>query len=182
VALVSLYYGLEFLFDGCKVPFNVLKNPASIPDYFATISRRDGLQLIPDERFVDIYGGSNPDKAIEWFKINTANYPGSFNAWSRLATAYEAKGEKLLAIASFEKALALNPDDRNAAERLRRLKPAKNPTGSLTNAIYKVINCASGKALAVCADSTTNLAAIIQAAYDGHQQWAFTNLATAGIR
>ncbi len=133
--LLGLYYGLEFLFDGYKVPLNMLKHPELIPGHFAAVSRKVGVQLLPDEKFVDMYAVSTlydvheTNQAIEWFKINTANYPGSFSAWNGLGLAYDAKGDKQLAIDSFEKAVALNPDDRYAAERLRRLKTPMNPAG-----------------------------------------------------
>ena len=84
--LPGLYYGLQFLFDGYKVPLSYLKNPALIPGHFAAVSRRAGVQLLPDEKFVDMYAVSTlydvheTNEAIEFFKINTANYPRSFIA------------------------------------------------------------------------------------------------------
>lgn len=182
--LLSLYYGLEFLFDGYRVSFNEIKHPDLIPGHFAAVSQKVGVQLLPDEKFVDnyaistLYNVHETNEALEWFKINTSNYPDSFNAWNGLGLVYDAKGDKQLAIDSFEKAVALNPDDRYAAERLRRLKTPVSPSGPLTNGIYVVINSLTGKALEVAGGSPTNQAAITEGKYKDarHQQWAFKNL------
>jgi uncharacterized protein len=184
VPLLSLYNGLLFLFDGYKASFTLLADPASVDAHFAKVSQRLGLELPPPEAYVNqrgsfaLYDDREPDKAIEWFKLNTAKYPRSYNAWESLATAYETKGDRPRAIANYVKALALNPDDRNAAEHIRRLKPAVNLTGPLTNGIYKIINRHSGKALTVAGASVADLSEIVQSSYTGgkHQQWILTNL------
>jgi tetratricopeptide (TPR) repeat protein len=67
-------------------------------------------------------GDKEVDKAIEFFKLNVANYPDSYNAYDSLAEAYRVKGEKARAIESFEKSLKLNPANEAAAKQLQELR------------------------------------------------------------
>lgn len=62
------------------------------------------------------------NEAIEVFKLNVESYPRSANAYDSLAEAYLESGTKELAIRNYEKSLALNPDNGNAQEKLRKLK------------------------------------------------------------
>ena len=61
-------------------------------------------------------------EALTIFKVNVALYPQSANAYDSLAEAYTANGEKPLAIANYKKSLELNPQNRNAAEELKKLE------------------------------------------------------------
>jgi tetratricopeptide (TPR) repeat protein len=63
------------------------------------------------------------DEAIEVFKLNTTDFPNSANAWDSLADGYQNKGDKESAIKYYEKSLELNPQNKNAAEQLKKLKP-----------------------------------------------------------
>lgn len=49
-------------------------------------------------------------------------YPKSANAYDSLGEAYMLVGNTELAIENYEKALALNPDNKNAVENLKKLK------------------------------------------------------------
>jgi tetratricopeptide (TPR) repeat protein len=49
------------------------------------------------------------DKAIEIFTLNTKKFPKSPNTWDSLGEGYATKGDKKNAIASFKKALSMNP-------------------------------------------------------------------------
>lgn len=73
------------------------------------------------------------EQAVEIFKLNVADYPRSANVYDSLADAYEAAGQKELAIKASEQVLATLPHDTSdegrkngiragALERLRRLK------------------------------------------------------------
>jgi CubicO group peptidase (beta-lactamase class C family) len=62
------------------------------------------------------------DDAIAVFEQNTADFPQSANTWDSLAEAYMIKGEKELAIKYYEKSLALDPNNKNAVEQLKKLK------------------------------------------------------------
>jgi CubicO group peptidase (beta-lactamase class C family) len=61
-------------------------------------------------------------EAVEVFKMNVEDFPGSSNAYDSLAEAYAANGDKGLAVINYRRSLELNPGNANAAEMLRRLK------------------------------------------------------------
>ena len=54
--------------------------------------------------------------------MNVADFPSSWNVHDSLAEAYAEDGQKQRAIASYEKSIALNPDNANGVEMLRKLK------------------------------------------------------------
>jgi tetratricopeptide (TPR) repeat protein len=70
------------------------------------------------------------DKALEFFKLNAANYPTSPNVYANLAKAYEVKGDKQLAIENLEKSLELNPGDKILEKELQKLRKVKPKTTS----------------------------------------------------
>ncbi len=61
------------------------------------------------------------EEAVEVFKKNTEDYPNSWNAWDSLAEMYMDLGNKELAITYYRKSLALNPNNKNAAEMIIKL-------------------------------------------------------------
>lgn len=69
----------------------------------------------------DMLKNSKTDAAVALFKMNTQLNPGSWNAYDSLGDAYAAKGDKANAKASYEKALALNPDYAASRDKLDKL-------------------------------------------------------------
>ena len=61
------------------------------------------------------------DEAIKIFELNTNDFPESANVWDSLAEANMNKGNKELAIKYYEKSLKLNPENKNAVEKLKEL-------------------------------------------------------------
>jgi len=61
-------------------------------------------------------------EAIEIFKLNTDAFPDSWNAYDSLGEAYMEHGDKQLAIKNYRKSLELNPENKNALDRLKRLE------------------------------------------------------------
>lgn len=61
-------------------------------------------------------------EAIAVFKVNVELYPNSWNTYDSLGEAYVNNGEKELAIESYKKSLALNPQNANGAEALKKLE------------------------------------------------------------
>ena len=66
-------------------------------------------------------GQGRQAQALEIFKLNAVLFPQSANTYDSLADAYEGLGEQSLAIDNYRRSLALNPKNRNAAERLKAL-------------------------------------------------------------
>ncbi len=62
------------------------------------------------------------DIAIGLFRLNTESYPQSFNTWDSLAEGYLTKGDKRNARKYYKKSLELNPQNTNAAEKLKSLE------------------------------------------------------------
>ena len=63
--------------------------------------------------------------ALAFFNLNTEIYPGSFNAFDSLGEAYDSLGETEKAIVSYEKSLALNPNNEHAKMKVENLKNSK---------------------------------------------------------
>jgi predicted alpha/beta superfamily hydrolase len=131
VALLALYHGLVYLFDGFKVtPGDMFDAPSGLGARFQTLSARVGVELLPPEEFVDhvahaFRNAKQVDKAIELFTFNVLKHATSFNAYQSLAQAYAQKGETQLAIENYEQSLRLNAandDVRNALAALRTQK------------------------------------------------------------
>jgi len=69
-------------------------------------------------------GGGRPKEALEIFKLNVSLYPGSANVYDSLAEAFEANGERVQAVNNYRRSLELDPNNKNAARRLKQLDPA----------------------------------------------------------
>lgn len=63
----------------------------------------------------------NAIQALSIFKLNAALYPESANAYDSLAEAYEITDNQAEALVNYKKSLALNPKNKNAAERIEAL-------------------------------------------------------------
>lgn len=68
-------------------------------------------------------GGGKPKEALEIFKLNVFLYPASANVYDSVAEAYEANGQKELAVKNYRRSLELDPQNTNAARQLKRLDP-----------------------------------------------------------
>jgi CubicO group peptidase (beta-lactamase class C family) len=88
--------------------------------------KQDSMQKIKEEKINEIgYTLMNIkklDDAIEVFKQNTEDFPGSWNVWDSFAEAYMNKGNKDLAIKYYSKSLEINPQNKGGAEQLKKLK------------------------------------------------------------
>ena len=73
-----------------------------------------GIQLVERGR---------PVEALEMFKLEVERYPQSASGSSGLAYAYATLGDRANAIASAERAVALNPGAARALEILRHVRP-----------------------------------------------------------
>jgi hypothetical protein len=61
------------------------------------------------------------DLALEVFRINAERYPGSANVWDSLGEAHLRSGDRVQALASYRKALELDPHNAQAAKVVREL-------------------------------------------------------------
>jgi tetratricopeptide (TPR) repeat protein len=65
------------------------------------------------------------DEALEIFKVLAELFPASDIAFDSLGEGYMRKENTEMAISSFKKSLELNPDNRNAQEKLKALQIKK---------------------------------------------------------
>jgi CubicO group peptidase (beta-lactamase class C family) len=68
-------------------------------------------------------GGGKKKEALEIFKLNVILYPQSANVYDSVAEAYEANGNRELAIKNYKRSLELDPNNRNAVQHLKQLDP-----------------------------------------------------------
>jgi len=72
-----------------------------------------------------LLGSGKPRSALAVLKLTAELYPASGNAFDSLGEAYAANGDNVAAITAYRRSLALDPGNKNAIERLKRLeKPA----------------------------------------------------------
>jgi tetratricopeptide (TPR) repeat protein len=82
-------------------------------DFSESVLNRLGYRLLGEEEL---------EKAIGIFQLNVQAFPDSWNVYDSLGEAYMKKGDRELAIKSYQKSLELNPQNKNAVEMLKRLK------------------------------------------------------------
>jgi Flp pilus assembly protein TadD len=63
----------------------------------------------------------NTSDAVEFFKLNVAEFPQDWNVYDSLGEAYLELGDKAAAIANYKKSLELNPHNDNGREVLKEL-------------------------------------------------------------
>src|SRR5579864_668394 len=61
-------------------------------------------------------------KALAFLRLNAAEYPSSSKAYANLAEGYSRDGDKPAAIASYQRALKLDPSNGEAAAELKKLQ------------------------------------------------------------
>ena len=107
------------------------RGDAAIADYTARV-RQDPKAALAQNQINRVgywlLGKKRVKESVAVLEINVASYPQSWNAYDSLAEAQAAAGERDKAIANYEKSIALNPENTNGVEQLKKLKaPAPAP-------------------------------------------------------
>jgi CubicO group peptidase (beta-lactamase class C family) len=107
-----------------------VKSTQTALDFYARIKQGEAPEYKLEEDSLNMLGyhllrQKRMDEAIKVFQLNVQEYPKSWNPYDSLAEAYAAAGQKDLVIQNYEKSLALNPNNKNGAEKLRKLKDAQ---------------------------------------------------------
>jgi predicted alpha/beta superfamily hydrolase len=131
VPLITEYDALRFIFDGYRGnQAKLSQNPALVKEHFKNFSTRMGARFLPPESIINTLGyqfmQGNIDKAIEFFQLNVDLYPGSYNAYDSMGEAWMKKGDYKKAIANYERSIALNPDNQNAKDMIKKMQEKKN--------------------------------------------------------
>ena len=92
-------------------------------------AKRQHPELHLTEDYVNTWGyrlarKGQPQQALELFKLNVSLYPHAWNTYDSLAETYETLGDRLRAIENYQHSLALNAQNTNAAEHLKKLNEA----------------------------------------------------------
>jgi CubicO group peptidase (beta-lactamase class C family) len=107
-----------------------LKGADAALQWYDSTSRAGSQQYRFNEGTLNLLGdillatGRGPD-AVRVFQRNAQAFPKSSNAYANLGEAYVQTGQNEAAIRSYEKALELDPANRDAKEAMQKLKPAK---------------------------------------------------------
>ncbi|WP_172971661.1 alpha/beta hydrolase-fold protein [Pseudoalteromonas sp. A25] len=135
--VLSFYKGLRSVFEGYMIDDHArFRSAKALETHFYNLSnklgakfqlREDllnwfGYERLYNNQFVDI----DVNRAVEFFELNTQYYPLSSNAWDSLGEGYMIQGNDSAALISYEKSLQLNPNNKNAQEKIAQLKSKLN--------------------------------------------------------
>jgi hypothetical protein len=128
VPLLSLYHGLLFIFEGYTMKvFAKQPEAEDFEHHYQHISHQLGVKLLPSESTINglgyyyLYEKKEYAKALNFFTLNTVNYPLSSNVYDSLAEAYKVIGNREKAIYFYKKTLELNPENESARKNLEDL-------------------------------------------------------------
>ena len=107
------------------------RGDAAVADYAARV-RQDPKAALTENQVNRVgywlLGKKRVKESVAVLEINVASYPQSWNAYDSLGEAQAAAGERDKAVASYEKSIALNPENTNGVEQLKKLRtPAPAP-------------------------------------------------------
>ncbi|MCC3216038.1 tetratricopeptide repeat protein [Chryseobacterium sp. X308] len=129
VTYKSFYDGLKFIYQNWFIDnYNpVIQSYAELQMHFDKLSDEFGYKTIPPEDLVNNLGykqlrSGNIEEAIQFFRENIHNYPGSWNAYDSMGEAYLKKGDKKSAIENYKKSVSINPDNTEGKKILQQLE------------------------------------------------------------
>lgn len=130
VPQIAFYNGISSIFKGYGIYYRDIESKDQLDENFKAISNRLSFDFYPPEQLVNRIGYNflqsrndvEKTKALDFFILNTEYYPNSYNAFDSLGEAYEMLGNLSKAIENYQKSLALNPDNKHAANRISNLK------------------------------------------------------------
>lgn len=124
----SIIYHFRKLAQGEKTPSEYFKSKEFDKALlaFKKIQMKDSLNPVINQRRINRMGynfirNNNYDSALEIFKINAELYPNSSNVFDSLGEVYFLKKDTATAISYFNKALAINPENRNSKRFIKKL-------------------------------------------------------------
>jgi len=127
---IAFYNGISAIFEGFGISYRDVKSKEHLIQHFKSLSQRLSWDFDPPENLVNQLGyrmlrsrnESEKSKALEYFILNTENFPNSYNAFDSLGEAYETLGDKNNAINNYKKSLELNPNNEHARMQIKHLE------------------------------------------------------------
>ncbi len=131
--LITEYDGFRFIFDFYNLKFtdsdfekDGLAFPEKIMRHYNHVSTQMGYPVLPPEQMVNSLGYQAMQEKHEvmaeaFFKLNTVNYPRSWNAFDSYGDFFASRNDKAAAITQYEKSLSVeeHPETRKKLETLR---------------------------------------------------------------
>ena len=129
----AFYDGIRFVYPDWHLPYNssAFKKTMSsriIIDHFESLSKRYGYKVIPlhDEiNQISRFLRNDPKRikdAIELLEMNAVNYPTSSEVQEILGDTWVKAGDQKLALASYQKALKLEPTSEQIKEKIKNIQ------------------------------------------------------------
>ena len=133
VPIIAFHNGISAIFEGYGISYREVDNKEQLIQQFNAISKRLSWDFRPPEYLANQIGynmlqsGNDEEtsKALEFFILNTENYPQSYNSFDSLGEAYEALGATQKSIESYNKSLKLNPNNEHARAKLKDLSKSE---------------------------------------------------------
>jgi CubicO group peptidase (beta-lactamase class C family) len=117
------------LADGTLIPYELLqagKADEAVAAYRRIRKEQPTNVAVSEQRLntlgYELLRAQKLRESVAVFALNAELYPQSFNVYDSLADAYAESGEKELAIKNYRRSLELNPQNKNATERLKKLE------------------------------------------------------------
>ncbi|GAB4156476.1 MAG: hypothetical protein Tsb0033_07140 [Winogradskyella sp.] len=129
VPIMAFHNGISTIFDGYGISYRDVESKEQLTEHFQSLSQRLSWKFNPPEHLVNRIGyrilnsenRSDKNNALEFFILNTENFPNSFNAYDSLGEAYETLGENKKAVENYKKSLELNPNNEHARMKIKEL-------------------------------------------------------------
>ena len=125
VPLISLYYGLLFIFQDYVLEDAASKTIEEVEQHYINLSNSLGISFLPPENVINMvawakFNGNLRDEAYKFFELNIKNYPTSNTAYEMLGYAYNNAGNSKKALDNFKKSLKFNTN-KNEVKRIKEL-------------------------------------------------------------
>ncbi|WP_430468465.1 alpha/beta hydrolase-fold protein [Winogradskyella ouciana] len=116
IPLISLYYGLLFIFQDYVLEDITTKTMAEIKQHYKDLSSSLGVSFLPPENVINRvawakFNNNQREEAYTLFQLNINNYPTSNTVYEMLAYAYSNAGKSQEAIKYFKKSLEFNSNE-----------------------------------------------------------------------
>lgn len=126
----AFYKGVSAVFAGYGPYYRDINNTEQLIQHYQALSDRLSWDIPPPEALVNRVAyyllrsrdEKEQQKSLDFFILNTTNYPGSYQAFERLGAAYLTLGQAEKAVRSYQKSLVLYPNNQSARTKLEQLK------------------------------------------------------------
>lgn len=125
VPLISLYYGLLFIFQDYVLEDITNKSLDEVKQHYRELSNSLGVSFLPPENVINMvawtkFNNNLREEAYSFFQLNIINYPTSNTVYEMLGYAYNNAGKAQEALKYFKKSIEFNTNE-NEIKRIKQL-------------------------------------------------------------